>query len=117
MPVLSDTLSPEIARRVIRIQTLTVAWRSAEAVVSSAAAWAAHSPALLTFGGGSAVELPSAAVVLHRVYRPSDDNEAQERASKNRGSLAVRPGGIRDFAVRRDAVGTRRAWAKPSWPC
>jgi hypothetical protein len=38
-------------------------WISAEAVVSLAAAWAAHSPALLTFGGDSAVELPRPSAV------------------------------------------------------
>jgi divalent metal cation (Fe/Co/Zn/Cd) transporter len=87
MPVLSDTLSPEIARRVIRIQTLTLMWMSAEAAVSLAAAWTAHSPALLSFGGDSAVELLSAAVVLRRFHRPSDDSEAEERASKIAGAL------------------------------
>ena len=87
MPVLSETLSPEIARRVIRIQTLTLMWVSAEAAVSLAAAWTAHSPALLSFGGDSAVELLSAAVVLRRFHRPSGDSEAEERASKIAGAL------------------------------
>ena len=87
MPVLSETLSPEIARRVIRIQTLTLMWMSAEAAVSLAAAWTAHSPALLSFGGDSAVELLSAAVVLRRFHRPSGDSEAEKRASKIAGAL------------------------------
>jgi hypothetical protein len=87
MPVLSETLSPEIARRVIRIQTLTLIWMSAEAAVSLAAAWTAHSPALLSFGGDSAVELLSAAVVFRRFNRPSGDSEAEERASKIAGAL------------------------------
>lgn len=87
MPALSDTFAPEIARRVIRIQAFTVLWMSAEAAVSLAAAWAAHSPALLSFGGDSAIELLSAFVVLRRFYRPSDDVQAEERASKIAGAL------------------------------
>jgi divalent metal cation (Fe/Co/Zn/Cd) transporter len=87
MPVLNHTLAPETARRVIRIQAVTVAWMSVEAAVSLAAAWAAHSPALLSFGGDSAVELLSAAVVLRRFYRPADDTKAEERASKIAGAL------------------------------
>ena len=40
--------------RIRRIQVITIAWMSVEAVVSLAAAWMAHSPALLAFGGDSA---------------------------------------------------------------
>jgi divalent metal cation (Fe/Co/Zn/Cd) transporter len=80
-------LRPEIARRVIRIQAFTVLWMSAEAAVSLAAAWAAHSPSLLSFGGDSAIELLSASVVLRRFYRPSDDVQAEGRASKIAGAL------------------------------
>jgi hypothetical protein len=65
---LPRTFTPKTARRVIQIQALTLVWMSVEAVVSLGAAWAASSPALLGFGGDSAVELLSAAVVL-RVSR------------------------------------------------
>lgn len=58
-----------------------------EAAVSLGAAWAARSPALLGFGGDSAVELLSAAVVLRRFYLPSDDGHAEERAAKIAGGL------------------------------
>ncbi len=44
-------------RRIRRIQVITIAWMSAEAVVSLSAAWMAHSPALLVFGGDSAAAL------------------------------------------------------------
>jgi divalent metal cation (Fe/Co/Zn/Cd) transporter len=64
-------------------------WMSAEAAVSLAAAWTAHSPALLSFGSDSAVELLSAAVVLRRFHRPSGDSEAEERASKIAGALLL----------------------------
>ena len=52
--------------RIRQIQTITIAWMSAEAVVSLSAAWMAHSPALLAFGGDSAIELLSAVVVYWR---------------------------------------------------
>jgi divalent metal cation (Fe/Co/Zn/Cd) transporter len=79
--------SPEATRRVIRIQALTLIWMTVEAVVSLAAAWTARSPALLGFGGDSAVELLSAAVVLRRFYRPSHEAHVEERAAKIAGGL------------------------------
>jgi divalent metal cation (Fe/Co/Zn/Cd) transporter len=60
---------------------------SVEAVVSLGAAWTARSPALLGFGGDSAVELLSAAVVLRRFYLPSDEGHAEQRAAKIAGGL------------------------------
>jgi divalent metal cation (Fe/Co/Zn/Cd) transporter len=60
---------------------------SVEAVVSLGAAWTARSPALLGFGGDSAVELLSAAVVLRRFYIPSDECHAEQRAAKIAGGL------------------------------
>jgi divalent metal cation (Fe/Co/Zn/Cd) transporter len=48
----------------------------------------ARSPALLGFGGDSAVELLSAAVVLHRFY-PSPHEHAEERAAKIAGGLLL----------------------------
>jgi len=45
--------------RIRRIQAITIAWMSVEAVVSLSAAWTAHSPALLAFGGDSTMELLS----------------------------------------------------------
>jgi divalent metal cation (Fe/Co/Zn/Cd) transporter len=57
---------PDISRRVIRLQVLTIAWMTVEAVVSLAAAWNSHSPALFAFGGDSLVELLSAAAVFWR---------------------------------------------------
>jgi hypothetical protein len=53
-------------RRIQRIQAITIIWMSVEAAVSLSAAWIARSPALLAFGGDSAIELLSAAVVLWR---------------------------------------------------
>jgi divalent metal cation (Fe/Co/Zn/Cd) transporter len=81
------TFSLETTRRIIRIQTLTLAWMSVEAVVSLGSAWMARSPALLGFGGDSAVELLSAAVVLWRFYLPSREAHAEARAAKIAGIL------------------------------
>jgi divalent metal cation (Fe/Co/Zn/Cd) transporter len=81
------TLQPEITHRVIRIQTLTLFWMGVEAAVSLGAAWFARSPALLGFGGDSAVELLSAAVVLRRFYVPSHEAHAEEQAAKIAGGL------------------------------
>src|SRR5690242_13646714 len=78
---------PETGRRIIRIQFLTLVWMTIEAAVSLGAAWRARSPALLGFGGDSAVELLSAAVVLLRFYLPSDEGHAEERAARIAGSL------------------------------
>lgn len=55
--------------------------------MSLGAAWRARSPALLGFGGDSAIELLSAAVVLRRFYVPSDEARAEERAAKIAGGL------------------------------
>lgn len=81
------TFPRETTRRVVRIQAFTLVWMSVEAVVSLGAAWAARSPALLGFGGDSAVELLSAAVVLWRFYSPSRGDHAEQRAAKIAGSL------------------------------
>lgn len=56
--------SPELHNRIIWIQTLTLVWMSVEATLSLGAVWMANSPALLAFGGDSAVELLSATVVF-----------------------------------------------------
>jgi len=74
MSTLPKSLAPEIARRIVRIQALTLIWMAVEAAVSLSAAWMARSPALLGFGGDSAVELLSALVVLRRFYRPVDED-------------------------------------------
>jgi divalent metal cation (Fe/Co/Zn/Cd) transporter len=84
---LLETFSPETRHRIIVIQTLTLVWMSVEVVVSSGAAWIAHSPALLGFGGDSAVELLSAAAVFWRFYSPSRGDHAEQRAVRITGGL------------------------------
>src|ERR1700750_3077959 len=55
-------------RSVIRLQWISVAWLAIEFGVAIGAAIQAHSLALAAFGGDSAIELFSAAVVLRRFY-------------------------------------------------
>lgn len=49
-----------------RLQILTILWMSVEVAISAVAAARAHSIAVLAFGGDSAIELLSAAIVLTR---------------------------------------------------
>jgi divalent metal cation (Fe/Co/Zn/Cd) transporter len=79
--------SPDAIRRIQRVQTVTIAWMSVEAAVSLFASWRSSSPALLAFGGDSAIELLSAVVVLWR-FRASDAREdAERRAARVAGAL------------------------------
>ena len=69
-------------RRIQRIQTLTIVWMTVEAAVSLTAAWMARSPALLAFGGDSAIELLSAIVVLFRFRAHADQEQSEKRAAR-----------------------------------
>ena|ERR1700720_2774716 len=82
-----NTFPPEIGRRITQIQVLTLLWMSVEAMVSLSAAWTARSPALLGFGGDSAIELLSAAVVLWRFRSPFRGDHAEQRAARIAGGL------------------------------
>ena len=77
----------EVLQRVIWIQALTLIWMGVEIVVSLGAAWMARSPALLAFGGDSAVELLSASVVFWHFYSPSHREDSEERAGRIAGGL------------------------------
>jgi len=58
-----------------------------EAVVSLLAAWRARSPALLAFGGDSAIELFSALVVLRRFRARDAKADVEKRAARIAGAL------------------------------
>ena len=79
--------SPDAIRRIQRVQTVTIAWMSVEALVSLFAAWRARSPALLAFGGDSAIELFSAVVVLWRFRASVEPEHAEKRAARVAGAL------------------------------
>ena len=74
-------------RRIQRVQTVTIAWMSVEALVSLFAAWRARSPALLAFGGDSAIELLSAVVVLWRFRASAGHANAERQAARVAGGL------------------------------
>ncbi|MGC2331880.1 MAG: cation transporter, partial [Candidatus Acidiferrales bacterium] len=79
----------DLARRVQRLQVLTIVWMTAEAVIALVSAWTARSPALLGFGGDSAIELLSAMVVLWR-FRSRTQPEsirAEKIAARITGAL------------------------------
>ena len=79
--------TPDAVRRIQRVQTVTIAWMSVEAVVSLFAAWRARSPALLAFGGDSTIELFSAVVVLWRFRATAAHEEVERRAARVAGAL------------------------------
>jgi divalent metal cation (Fe/Co/Zn/Cd) transporter len=87
--MVSITLSPDknALRQIHRVQALTIIWISVEAAVSLVAAWVAHSPALVAFGGDSAIELLSAAVVLWAFPRSVDIPDKETRAARVTGIL------------------------------
>jgi len=79
--------APETRRRILWIQTFTIAWMAVEAAVALGSAWKARSPALLGFGGDSFVELLSAAVVYWRFRRERTEARIEERAARIAGGL------------------------------
>ena len=86
MEPISLASTEDTTQRVHHIQTITIVWMTIEATVSLAAAWRARSPALVAFGGDSAIELASAVVVLWR-FRPSARDSAEKRAALIAGAL------------------------------
>ena len=79
--------TPDVLRRIRRVQAVTITWMSVEAVVSLLAAWWARSPALLAFGGDSAIELLSAVVVLWRFRAKAAHEHMERRAARVAGAL------------------------------
>jgi len=98
---------------------ITLVWMGVEAVVSLAAAWVAHSPALLGFGGDSAVELFSAVIVWWRLSPRAGEEERERMAAKFAGALLlvlagiVVLGALTAFAGRMAQPGTQQVAANP----
>src|SRR5579863_1427751 len=99
---------PDVARRVLRLQVLTIVWMTVEALVSLATAWRSHSPALFGFGGDSLIELLSAAVVFWRFRFHL--NEA--RAALIAGVLLFALAGLVMLTSALDFLGYREAQRK-----
>jgi divalent metal cation (Fe/Co/Zn/Cd) transporter len=74
-------------RRIHQIQAITIVWMVVEASVSLSAAWIARSPALLAFGGDSAIELLSAGVVLWRFRDRLRSEQVEQLAARIAGAL------------------------------
>lgn len=89
MAIATTTSAPDLVLCAQRLQILTIVWMTAEAIVALAAAWTARSPALLGFGGDSAIELLSAMVVLWRFRSKSESGSvsAEKTAARIAGSL------------------------------
>ncbi len=102
--------TPDALRRIQRIQAITIGWMILEAGVSLWAAWRARSPALLAFGGDSAIEMLSAAVVLWRFRRTASDESAERRAARIAGILLV----ILTVYVVAAAAATLLGYSEPS---
>jgi divalent metal cation (Fe/Co/Zn/Cd) transporter len=89
MATIAPTSIADLVRRAQRLQLLTIVWMTAEAIVALASAWTARSPALLGFGGDSAIELLSAVVVLWR-FRSLTEPESirgEKTAARLAGTL------------------------------
>jgi len=76
-------------RRIRFLQLFTIVWMTGEAAASLVAAWMAHSPVLLAFGGDSLIELLSAAVVLRRFTTPTASEQVERRAARIAGVLLL----------------------------
>jgi divalent metal cation (Fe/Co/Zn/Cd) transporter len=87
MSLVNAILASDLLRRVVRLQVLTIVWMTVEAIVALGAAWTARSPALLGFGGDSAIELFSAIIVLWRFRSKSDSEDAEKLAARVAGGL------------------------------
>src|SRR5438128_35643 len=70
-----------VARHGRRLQYLTIAWNSAECLISIGAGLAAGSIALIGFGFDSAIEVASSLAALWRLARDNDE-AARERAER-----------------------------------
>jgi divalent metal cation (Fe/Co/Zn/Cd) transporter len=89
MATIATTSTADLVRRAQRLQLLTIIWMTAEAIVALASAWIARSPALLGFGGDSAIELLSAIVVLWRFRSKTEPQSlrAEKTAARIAGAL------------------------------
>ena len=82
-----QAIAQDTLQQIRRVQTITIAWMSAEAALSLFAAWHARSPALLAFGGDSVIELASAVVVLWRFHGNGARQDAERRTARIAGVL------------------------------
>lgn len=101
-------------RRIHRVQWISIGWMSVEVAVGLSAAWRAKSPALLAFGGDSAIELLSAAVVLWRFRSPASGAEEERRAARIAGALLFLLAAVVVAAAAMNLLGYGES--RPSYP-
>ena len=89
MTSIAGAASEDSYRRIRQLQAITITWMIIEAIASLWAAVRARSPALLAFGGDSAIELLSAAVVLRRFQTHASEEHAERRAARIAGVLLI----------------------------
>ena len=68
----------ELVRRGLRLEYLTVAWNSAEAVIAVASGLIAGSIALVGFGLDSVIEVSSGAILLWRLHSDRDQHRREQ---------------------------------------
>jgi divalent metal cation (Fe/Co/Zn/Cd) transporter len=92
LPIKSAVDRAALVREAFRLEWLTIAWMTVEAVVGIAAARTAGSLALMAFGLDSVVELASAGVLIWRLsielrHGQQFSQRAERRASRIGGAL------------------------------
>jgi divalent metal cation (Fe/Co/Zn/Cd) transporter len=86
---IAGAASEDSYRRIRQLQAITITWMIIEAIASLWTAVRARSPALLAFGGDSAIELLSATVVLRRFQTHASEEHAERRAARIAGLLLI----------------------------
>jgi hypothetical protein len=89
MQVRADQEPCAVARHGRRLQYLTIAWNSAECLISIGAGLVAGSIALIGFGFDSAIEAASSLAALWRLVR-DEDEAARERTERRALRLMLR---------------------------
>lgn len=107
MAIAAASTAPDLLRRVIRLQILTIVWMTVEAAVALDAAWTARSPALVGFGGDSAIELFSAIIVLWRFGAKSNSARSEKFAARTAGGLLFAVAALVVFSSGLSLIGYR----------
>jgi hypothetical protein len=105
---LLEIASPGNFRRIRRVQVFTIAWMLVEAAVSLLSAWRARSPALLAFGGDSAVELVSAGGCALEISHHCRTRACRKTGGANHRFFAVCAGCLCDGRFRLEFAGLQR---------
>jgi Cation efflux family len=96
LPARQSVDRPGLVREALRLEWLTIAWMSVEAVVAISSGWVAGSLVLTAFGLDSLIELASAGVLM---WRLSVELRHDQKFSENAERLASRIGGGLLFAL------------------